>query len=108
MAKNYYQDGDIIDYTATEDVKSGEVVVKGKLIGIAITDIKNGSVGAIQRTGVWTLSKEAGKAFAQGDNVYYDATSKVITSTETDNTLIGIAAYPSVSVETEAQVIING
>lgn len=107
MATNYYQDGDIIDFIATADIKSGELAIKGKIIGVAITDIKLDEVGAVQRTGIWTLPKEAGKTFGQGDEAYYDTTNKVITSTSSGTTKVGIAAYPSASADTEVNVLIN-
>ena len=107
MATNYYQDGDIIDFIATADVKSGELVIKGKIIAVSITDIKSGEVGAVKRTGVWSLPKEADKVFTQGEEAYYDATNKVITTTTSGTTKVGIAAYPSTSSDTEVNVLIN-
>jgi len=107
MANNYYCDSDIIDIIATADIKSGELVVKGSLFGIALTDIKNGDVGSIQRTGVWKLAKNGTDTFAQGDVAYYNTTNKVITSTATSNTAVGIITAPVVSTDTEAYVLIN-
>lgn len=107
MANNYYCDSDIIDIIATADIKSGELVVKGGLIGVALTDIKNGEVGAIQRTGIWKLAKNGTDTFAQGDVAYYNATNKVITSTATSNTAVGVITAPVVSTDTEAYVLIN-
>ena len=42
MTTNYIQDGKVIEYTAGADISSGDVVVIGTLIGVALTDIANG------------------------------------------------------------------
>lgn len=107
MANNYYCDGDIIDIVADSDIKSGELVIKGNIIGVAITDINSGETGAIQRTGVWKLAKNGTDTFSAGDVAYYDATNKVITSTSTNNKAVGVIVKAVLSTDTTAFVLIN-
>ena len=107
MAKNYYQDSDIIDYTADADVVSGELVIKGSLIGVAIKDIADTETGAIKRTGVWTLTKAATVVFAQGDPAYYNTTTKEITDVTAGNTLVGTIAYPAIAEDEDVKVALD-
>ena len=107
MANNYYQDSDIIDYTAGADVASGELVIQGSFVGVAIKDIATGETGAIKRTGVWSLVKAATVVFAQGDPAYYNATTKEITDVTSGNTLVGTVAYPAVADDEDVKVSLD-
>ena len=40
--KNAHQDGRVLDVTLAADIKSGELVVQGKLVAVAVTDGKAG------------------------------------------------------------------
>ena len=70
MAKNYVQDGETIEFTAAADVKSGDVVVVGELVVVAINDVASGEMGVGHTTGVWDLPKASATTFDQGVSVY--------------------------------------
>lgn len=53
MAKKFIQPGEVIDYTAGSALSSGAVVLIGNRIGVLLTDLASGEVGAAQVTGVW-------------------------------------------------------
>lgn len=72
MAKNYIQPGEVIDYTAGADIATGDVVVVGNLIGVAITDIANGAVGPAKITGVFELPKVPTAVIGAGETVNWD------------------------------------
>ena len=55
--KNQYQDGRIVDHVLAADCASGDVIVKGTLIGIAITGGKAGDTIALAIEGVFALKK---------------------------------------------------
>lgn len=83
MATNYLQPGEVIDYTPSgSPVSSGDVVVIGTRIGVALTDIAVGEPGSVQTEGVFRLPKTAGvgEAIAQGVDVYWDGA--VITASD--------------------------
>lgn len=107
MATNYHQDADILDYTADADVLSGELVIKGDLIGVAITDILTGETGAIKRNGVWKFTKASGVAFAQGNKAYYDSATKEITDITSGTTLVGTIAYAALVDDEDVKVSIG-
>jgi len=76
MATNYIQPGEVIDFTAGADISSSDVVVVGNLIGVAIADIANGSVGAVSIEGVWSLPKVSAAVIGAGETVNYDVSAK--------------------------------
>lgn len=77
MAKNFVQVGENLTLPVNNDVKSGELVQVGSVIGIALTDAKtdNGTdyYTTIATKGVWNLTlkaaTEAGEATKAGDVV---------------------------------------
>lgn len=79
MATTMTQPGEVIDYTAGADITSNDVVVIGSngdaLIGVAITDIANGSTGAVGITGVWELPKVSTAVIAQGESLVWDSSA---------------------------------
>ena len=76
MDARYVQRGDAIDHTPMADVAAGDMVVLGKLVGVAKLDIKAGELGALALTGVYEVAKAEGVAFAQGTEVGWSASEK--------------------------------
>lgn len=79
MAKNFIQDGNVIDYTAPADIASGDLVLMGHCLGVAVTDIPAGSTGAVAVEGVYSLPKAA-VAILAGENLTYDASTGYLTN----------------------------
>lgn len=69
------QKGDVINYTAGAEIDSGDVVVTGHTIGVALTDIANGDVGAIAIEGVFTVPKVSAAVFTVGEKLIYDVSA---------------------------------
>jgi len=99
MAKNYIQEGRIIPFTAGANIKSGQVVVVGSLVGVSMTDVPDGSEGQLALEGIFDVPAAAA-AITVGAPVYWDADgdpyggtadSGAATATATDNTLMGYA-----------------
>ena len=92
MAKNFIQEGEVLTIPAPYALTSGDVVIAGDIIGVALSDAASGaSVDVHVDEGVWGIAKVAADAFALGDPVYYDSTAKLGTATATGNTKIGTA-----------------
>lgn len=89
--KSYLRPGDVFMVTAGADIPAGQGVVSGRRFGVAITAIANGASGACQRTGVVNLAKTSANTFAVGDPVYWNDTTKAVTSTASGNRNIGTA-----------------
>ncbi|ADP71983.1 protein of unknown function UCP030771 [Rhodomicrobium vannielii ATCC 17100] len=89
--RNYIQPGVNLTLPAPADVTSGEVIVIGSLHGIAAADAASGVDFDLVTEGVFELPKVATDAFAVGDSAYYASATKLVTSTATGNTKIGVA-----------------
>jgi predicted RecA/RadA family phage recombinase len=77
MAKNYVKDGTVLTYDNTgAAISSGDVVVVGNLLGVAIPDIAatSGS-GTVQIVGVFDLPKVDAAVIAQGEMVIWDSSA---------------------------------
>ena len=76
MATTYSGVGCTVDYTAGATISSGDVLVLGATgavsVGVALTDIANGSIGAVAVDGVFTLTKLTGAVIVQGETVDWD------------------------------------
>lgn len=91
MAKNYVQDGDVLDYTPGTAVASGAMVVYGTKVGVALADIAANATGPLAVSDVFTLPKLSTDVIAVGAAVYWDNTNKRITVTSAGNTYAGYA-----------------
>lgn len=72
--KTLYQKGDVLDYVAGTNISSGDVVVAGKLVGVATVDIASGDTGSVLVEGVVDLPKDGVTPFAVGDLLDWNGT----------------------------------
>jgi len=106
--KNFIDSGDLLEFTASADVTSGQVVVLGNgLAGVATGDVANGEEGVAKLTGRYTLPKTSANTPSQWDKAYWNATAGEVTTTSTSNTLIGLFSKAAGSGETEAEVLLR-
>lgn len=91
MATNFIQPGKNIDYVASSDIESGDVVILGSRCGVALTDIANGSTGSVATEGVWDLPCKSADVIEKYDDLYYDAENEELTLTSSGNTFAGMA-----------------
>ena len=99
--KNFIQPGRIIPVTAPAAVKSGDLVLVGKLFGVASSDAASGALVELCTEGVFTLPKVSAQAWTEGAAIYWDSAEAKATTTASGNTQIGhaaeVAANPSAS-----------
>lgn len=107
MAKNFIQNGDTIDFIAAQAIKSGEVVVLGSLIAIAVTDIENQATGTGIVNGVWRVKAKQSDNITQGAVLYWDVAQKEATTTKGSNAVLGKAWNNSGTSSVEVDVKIN-
>lgn len=109
MAKNYVQEGDVIDYAnaSGSTITSGTVVLIGARIGVALADIANGSTGSVQVEDVFTVAKLSTDNMTAGALLYWDNTNKRLTTTASGNTLAGFAVAAAGSGATTVNIKIN-
>jgi predicted RecA/RadA family phage recombinase len=112
MATNYIQPGNCIDYTAGSDISSGDVVVVGGLLGVAMSDIANGDTGAVGVSGVYSLPKVTAHVLSVGERVQYDVSASSIaddgaTPASGDLVNCGIVTKAAGNGDTTVEVLIN-
>jgi predicted RecA/RadA family phage recombinase len=106
MAKNFIQEGKVLDYTAAADIASGQFVLVGAIGAVAIAAIANGATGPVQVTGVFSIPKAAG-AVTQGAKLYWDAANSVLTTTASGNTIVGVAAAAAAGGDARVSILLN-
>lgn len=107
MTTKFVQPGEVIDYTAGANIASGQVVLMGARIGVALKAIANGETGPMQVTGVFNVAKLSTDNMAQGALLYWDNTNSRLTTTASGNTLAGFAAAAAAASTTSVNIKIN-
>ena len=79
MSAKYWQRGETIDYTPTDDLANGDVVDLATRIGVAGNDIPAGETGAVHVVGVFEIPKATG-AVTVGQALYWDKAAENITT----------------------------
>lgn len=73
MAKNYLHAGAVLTLIgAAANIASGDVVVMGETLGVALADIPSGGDGSVQVDGVFEMPKVSGAVIAQGESLTWD------------------------------------
>lgn len=75
MAANFKQDGNVIQYAAGSNITSGQVVKMGNILGVALSDIANGSTGSVAVCGVFEVPKVTAAVIAQGESLLWDVSA---------------------------------
>lgn len=91
MTSKYVQPGEVMDYVAGANIVSGQVLLIGVRVGVALAAIANGSKGSVAMSGVFTVAKLSTDVVAQGAALYWDNTNSRLTTTASGNTLAGYA-----------------
>lgn len=100
----FESEGDSLDYTATGDVFSGDVVTNGAVIGVVVRDIdySENPLGAIRVEGTMRFPQTAAIITA-GADVYWDATGTPVTGTATTGAANGTSGkYLGICTKTTA------
>lgn len=106
--KNFVQRGETVTVTAPiGGINSGAGVLVGALFGVAAFTAAEADDVEIGTMGVFDLPKATG-AIAQGAKVYWDDTAKSVTTTATNNSLIGVAVAAAGTSAATVRVRLNG
>ncbi|UWQ17919.1 DUF2190 family protein [Jannaschia sp. M317] len=106
--KNYVQKGENLTLTAPYAVTSGGGCKTGLIFGVAAGDAASGETADLVTVGVFDMPKVAANNFAEGAVVYWDDTAKVVTSTASGNTKIGVAVTAAANPSASVPVRLNG
>ncbi len=107
MTTKYIMSGEVIDYVAGSAISSGQILLIGLRIGVALTSIANGATGAAQVKGIFTIAKLSTDVVAQGALLYWDNTNSRLTTTSAGNTLAGYATKAAGNGVTTVEINLN-
>ena len=106
--KNYIQPGGTLELTAPYAVNSGDGAKIGNIFGIAVDTYASGAAGVFQVEGVFDIAKTSGEAYTQGLRVFWNDSTKKVTSTSTGNLAIGMAIVAATTADLIARVTLEG
>lgn len=106
--RNYVQPGESITVTATAATNSGDGVKISNLFGIASGDAAIGEKLVLTTRGVFDLPKPSTNTFDIGALAYWDDTAKLVTSTASGNTRIGLAVTAAGNPSGSVNVRLDG
>lgn len=106
--KNYVQKGESLTIAAPYDVLSGGGVKSGLIFGVAAETALSGAEVDVVTVGVFDLPKVSADVFAVGAAIYWNDTTKLVTSTSAGNTKIGVAIKAAANPSASVNVRLNG
>ena len=104
--RNYVQPGDSLALAVpyAGGVTSGQGVLVGALFGVAAVDGVQNAVIECQTKGVFDITKEPALAITAGARLFWDNTNRRLTTTATNNTLVGVATAAKAAGASTARV----
>lgn len=107
--KNFVQPGKVLDFVAPAGgVISGNGYLIGAVFVVANTSAAEGELFAGERMGVFTLPKTTSQSWAQGAALYWDDTTKKLTTTVGSNTKVGAVAVAGLAADAVGTALIAG
>lgn len=106
--KNFIQKGDTVSVTAPAALASGQGVLVGALFGVAAHAAAQGAPVEVVRKGVFELSAVTADTGAVGAKMYWDNNARKLTTTATNNSLVGALIAAKDGDDTTATVLLDG
>ena len=108
--KTYIQPGDCITVPAPAGgTISGQLYKVGAFIGVAATTEVAGDPVVLKLDGVFELTKISAQAWAVGDQIYMNTTSRALTNVSaTGVVLVGVATEVAANPTTAGRCRLNG
>jgi predicted RecA/RadA family phage recombinase len=103
----FIQEGHYIDHTPASALASGDVVVQGDLVGVALRPLAAGETGALAVDGIFDFNKSTGVAFTVGTLLYWDDTNNVVTTTSAGNKAIGKVVRAAALADTTVRIRVS-
>jgi len=85
------QEGEVVDYIATGTIANGDVIPLVDRVGVALNNAVAGDSISLELEGVFEIGATTADTIAFGAVVYFDATTRLVTTTATGNVKAGIA-----------------
>lgn len=104
---NLKGEGRIVQHIAASAITSGNPVVLGNGVGIAMQDIANTLTGAVLIEGDVEVNKVNAQVWAIGEPIFWDASASKFTTVGTANTPAGRAALPAANPSSTGRIILG-
>ena len=106
MATNYVQPGNLLttENDTGADLDSGDVIVVGGMIRVALNDIADGASGPAYAEGVFTLAANSAEAWLDGLPLCWDADNGHLTAVAGSHVMAGFAVGDKAASATTANV----
>ena len=88
-------------------IASGDVVVLGNEIGIAMSDIAVGATGVVERCGEHELAATSADAWVDGAQLYWDTCNEDATTTASSNKKLGVSALAAAASASEVYCVLG-
>lgn len=105
---NYKQPGDVLELTAPYATLSGAGAKVGAIFGVATDDVGSGDLGRYKTEGVFTLAKTSAQAWAVGDRIFWNDSTKKCDNDPTVGMLVGFATEVAANPSTTGVVKLSG
>lgn len=106
--KNYTQPGATLTLTAPYALTSGQGAQIGSAFVVAVKDIAAGARGGFVAEGCADLTKTAGEAWTECQLLYWNNTTRAVTTTPATNLKIGVATAAAAAAAVAGNVRLNG
>ena len=106
--RNSLFSGNNVTLPAPYALTSGQVAQVGSIIGVAQGAAAISADVVLVRTGVFTLTKATGQAWALGATLYWDNVARNVTTVLTGNKMIGAVFAAALAGDTVGQVLLDG
>ena len=107
-AATFLQEGKVLNITAGANYSVGDVVPLGvNAVGIALTDIDSGDIGAVRVDGVYQIAAVNNSAFTIGEKLFWDTSAEKLTDTATNNIAVGLCVEAKAETGTTAKVLLT-
>jgi len=108
MVATYVDDGSTLELVASTARTSGTVLVIGvDSIGIVHDTVASGAEYRAFVRGKFELAKNTGVNLTVGEDCYWDVSEAEITTVQTANTRLGVAARAATTTASKGRVLLN-
>jgi predicted RecA/RadA family phage recombinase len=107
MANQFVQQGERINYTPSADVAAGKLVLFTDRVFFVPNAIAANATDAVQTCGVVQYEKTTGEAWTMGQKLYWNDTTKKLTTTASTNKVAGYAVAAAASADTEGVCLLG-
>ena len=106
--RTFIQPGETISVPAPYALTPGQGALVGSIFGVAVGIAAINAPVELKRTGGFDIAKATGEAWTIGVKLYWNNTTRLVTTTAAGNTLVGVAYRVQASGDTVGRALLTG